>query len=303
MNDRIVTVFGGTGFLGRRVVRHLREHGFSVQIASRHPDRRHGLLPPGDPQLQSVKANIHDEQSVAEALSHAYGAVNAVSLYVEHGPETFHSVHVESAQRVATQARRAGVERLVHVSGIGSDAASPSLYIRKRGEGELAVRAAFADVTLIRPAVMFGPDDAFLTTILKLLGRFPIYPMFGHGLTKLQPAYVEDVAEAIVRALQRTDEHAITFECGGPRIYSYEELLRVIARKANLKPRLIPMPFAAWRTLAWFAEMLPSPPVTRNQVELMQVDNVSSPNMPGFAELGISPRALEEILQEILRKH
>ena len=160
MNDRIVTVFGGTGFLGSRVVRHLRKRGFSVRIASRHPDRGHRLFALDEPQLQSVAANIHDERSVADALAGAYGVVNAVSLYVEHGQETFHSVHVESAERVAAQAHRAGVERLAHVSGIGSDAASPSLYIRKRGEGELAVRAAFADATLIRPAVMFGPDDA-----------------------------------------------------------------------------------------------------------------------------------------------
>jgi uncharacterized protein YbjT (DUF2867 family) len=164
MNDRTVTVFGGTGFLGRRVVRHLRKHGFSVQIASRHPDRGHRLFGLG-PQLQSVAANIHDERSVADALAGAaYGVVNAVSLYVEHGPQTFHSVHVESAQRVAAQAHRAGDERLAHVSGIGADAASQSLYIRKRGEGELAVRAAFADALLIRPAVMFGPDDAFTET-------------------------------------------------------------------------------------------------------------------------------------------
>jgi uncharacterized protein YbjT (DUF2867 family) len=180
-NDRIVAVFGGTGFLGRRVVRHLRKREFSVRIVSRHPDRGHGLFGLDDPQLQSVEANIHDERSVADALAGAYGVVNAVSLYVEHGQETFHSVHVESAQRVAAQAHRAGVERLAHVSGIGADAASPSLYIRKRGEGELAVRAAFADALLIRPAVMFGPDDSFLTTILKLLGRLPIYPMFGRG--------------------------------------------------------------------------------------------------------------------------
>src|SRR5712691_2876228 len=211
-NERTVTVFGGTGFLGRRVVRHLREHGLSIRIASRRPSRGHELFGLDDPQLQSVEANIHDDRSVADALAGAYGVVNAVSLYVEHGQETFHSVHVESAQRVAAQARRAGVERLAHVSGIGSDAASPSLYIRKRGEGELAVRSAFADAALIRPAVMFGPDDAFLTTILKLLGRLPIYPMFGRGLTKLQPAYVEDVAEAIARALQdfagqQTDRH------------------------------------------------------------------------------------------------
>jgi uncharacterized protein YbjT (DUF2867 family) len=303
MNERTVTVFGGTGFLGRRVVRHLRKHGFSVRIASRHPGRDHRLFGLDDPQVQSVASNIHDERSVADALAGAYGVVNAVSLYVEHGQETYQSVHVVSAERVAAQARRAGVERLAHVSGIGSDAASTSLYIRKRGEGELAVRAAFTDALLIRPAVMFGPDNSFLTPILKLLQRLPIYPMFGRGLTRLQPAYVEDVAEAIARALQQTEGHATTFECGGPRVYAYEELLRAVAHEASLKPRLIPIPFPAWHALAWFAEMLPSPPITRNQVELMQVDNVSSPGVPGFGELGISPHSVEEILQEMLWDH
>src|ERR1700737_3124613 len=219
-NERTVAVFGGTGFLGRRVVRRIRKREFSVRIASRHPDRGHRLFGLDDPQLQSVEANIPDERSVADALAGAYGVVNAVSLYVEHGQETFHSVPVESAQRVAAQAHRAGVERLAHVSGIGADTASQSLYIRKRGEGELAVRTAFADALLIRPAVMFGPDDPFLTTVLKLLRRFPIYPMFGRGLTRLQPAYVEDVAEAIVRALQGTEMHAITLESGDRRASS-----------------------------------------------------------------------------------
>ena len=303
MNERTVAVFGGTGFLGRRVVRHLRKRGFSVRIATRHPDGGAGLFALDDPQLQSVEADINDGQSVARALAGAYAVVNAVSLYVEHGTETFHSLHVECAQRLATQACQAGVERLVHVSGIGADVASPSLYVRKRGEGELAVRAAFADALLIRPAVMFGPDNSFLTTIIALLERLPIYPMFGRGLTRLQPAYVEDVAEAITRALQRTEKHPITFECCGPRVYSYEELLRAVAHEASLKPKLIPIPFAAWHVLAWFAEMLSSPPITRNQVELMQIDNVASPEMPGFEELGITPLSIEEILPEMLWDH
>src|ERR1700686_4492069 len=149
-NGRTVTVFGGTGFLGRRIVRHLRYREFPVRIASRHPDRGHRLFGPDDPQLQFLEANIQDGRSVADALAGAYGVVNSGSLYVEHGQETFHSVHVESAQRVAVQAHRAGVERLAHVSGIGADAASTSLYIRKRGEGELAGRGAFADALLIR---------------------------------------------------------------------------------------------------------------------------------------------------------
>jgi uncharacterized protein YbjT (DUF2867 family) len=185
--------------------------------------------------------------------------------------------------------------------GIGADTGSQSLYIRKRGEGELTVRSAFSDAVLIRPAVMFGPDDAFLTTIHKLLRRLPAYPMFGRGLTRLQPACVEDVAEAIARALQRTERHPTTFECGGPRVYTYKQLLRTVAREAGLRRTLIPVPFAAWHTLTWVAELLPSPPVTRNQVELMQVDTVSSPEVPGFGELGISPRSVEDMLRELLQ--
>jgi uncharacterized protein YbjT (DUF2867 family) len=302
-NNRLVTVFGGTGFLGRRVVRHLlRAAEFSVRIASRHPERGRQLLGYDDPRLQSVEVDLRDEGSIADALDGAYGAINAVSLYVEHGQETFHSVHVESARRLAAQAHRAGVKRLIHVSGIGSDAASPSLYIRKRGEGELAVRAVFPEATLVRPAVMFGPDDAFLTTILKLLRQYRIYPMFGRGLTRLQPAYVDDMAEAITRALLRTETNAITYECGGPRIYTYEEFLRAVAHEAGRRPMLIPVPFAAWHVAGWISEMFPRPPITRNQVELMQIDNVASVGTPGFAELGIPPQSVEEIIQTMLRQ-
>src|SRR5258708_19036101 len=164
-NGRTVTVFGGTGFLGSRIVRHLRYREFPVRIASRHPDRAHSQCGPDDRQLQFLEANIQDERSVADALAGAYCVVNAVSLYVEHGPETFHSVHVESAQRVAAQAHRAGVERLVHGSGIGAHAASPSPYIRKRREGELAGRAPVPDALFVRPALMFGPDHTSPTTL------------------------------------------------------------------------------------------------------------------------------------------
>jgi nucleoside-diphosphate-sugar epimerase len=172
MTAGLVAVFGGTGFLGRRIVRHLRSREYTVRIASRHPERRQRLFGTDDPHIQSVKANVRDERSVTDAIAGAHTVVNAVSLYVEHGDETFHSIHVEAAQRVAVQAQRAGIKHLLHVSGIGSDPRSRSLYIRKRGEGELAVVGAFANAIIIRPAVMFGPDDAFLTTILNLLRRF-----------------------------------------------------------------------------------------------------------------------------------
>src|SRR4051812_3720857 len=162
-------------------------------------------MPVGFVNMCTVAADVHDEAAVAAALAGAFGAVNAVSLYVEHGRESFDAVHVEGAARLARHAREAGVERLVHVSGIGADPGSAAPYIRARGRGELAVTEAFGAATLIRPAVMFGPDDAFLTRLVKLVWTLPVYPMFGRGQTRLQPVYVDDVAEAIARVLDRPD--------------------------------------------------------------------------------------------------
>jgi len=228
--------------------------------------------------------------------------VNAVSLYLERGTGTFYAVHVEAAERLARQAQRAGVERLVHVSGIGADATSGSLYIRSRGEGELAVQAAFANAIIIRPAVMFGRDDAFLNTLVKLLKRLPAYPMFGRGLTRLQPVYVGDVAEAIARGLQPTAANSVTYELGGPRVYTYEELLKAVADRLGKGPILLSVPFPIWHSLARIAEMLPGPPLSRNQVELMEVDTVASAGMPGFDALGIAPQPIEHALEQILAR-
>jgi uncharacterized protein YbjT (DUF2867 family) len=294
---RVVTVIGGTGFLGRRIVGHLRAKGFTVRVASRYPKPQKG----DDPQLLSVATDIHDPSSIDTAIAGAFGVVNAVSLYVERGKETFHAVHVAAAERLANVARKAGVERLVQISGIGADAKSASPYIRARGQGEEAVRAAFPQASIVRPAVMFGQDDVFLNTLIKLLRSLPVYPMFGRGETRLQPADVEDVGEAVARLLQRTEPGGVTVECGGPRIYSYEELLRTIARGANVRSILMPMPFAIWHALGWAGELVPGAPVTRNQVELMEVDTVVSPGMLGFIDLGIDPRPMEEELERMLR--
>jgi uncharacterized protein YbjT (DUF2867 family) len=186
-------------------------------------------------------------------------------------------------------------------AGSGSRS-SRSSYIRSRGQGELAVRTAYPGAILIRPAVMFGPDDAFLTVILKLLQRLPAYPIFGNGTTKLQPAHVDDVAEAVARIVQRTERDPITLECGGPQVYTYRDLVRTVAREANLKPRLIPVPFGVWFALARAAALLPSPAITRNQVELMRVDTVASPDLPGLRDLGIAPQQLEETVRLALQR-
>ena len=291
-----VTVFGGTGFLGRRIVHQLRESGVTVRVASRHPGQTDG------DDVKQIAANAHDERSIEAAIAGADGVVNAISLYVERGRETFHSVHVEAATRIASIARRVRVKRLVHISGIGADAASPSPYIRSRGEGEAAAQTAFPGAVIIRPAVMFAPDDGFLTTILRLLRIPPAYPIFGDGRTRLQPAYADDVAAAITRVLRQSKKPFPICELAGPRVYSYEELVRTIARTAGLRPVLMRTPFAFWDAVAGLAEFLPHPPLTRNQVKLMQIDTTASDKLPGFRELGISPRSLEDELEAMLRQ-
>lgn len=292
MAQPLVTVFGGTGFLGRRVVRHLAEQGFAVRVASRHPGR--DPPPAGDGTVEPARADVADERSVAAAVAGAQAVVNAVSLYVEHGAATFRAVHVEAAARVAREAQRAGVATLVHLSGIGADPASRSPYIRSRGEGEREVRAAFPAAILIRPAAMVGPDDAFLAPLARMLRQAPVFPLFGSGRTRLQPAYVEDVAAAIVRAM--AGQGGTTYELGGGAVYSYRELIELVARHVGRRPLLLPVPFPAWHALALVAEQLPRPPIARNQVELMEHDNVADPDIPGFSALEMTPLSVGQVL-------
>jgi uncharacterized protein YbjT (DUF2867 family) len=292
-----VTVFGGTGFIGNRVARHLRASGIQVRIVSRQrvPNEEIGVEP--------IVADAHDEHAVEAALAGADGVVNAISLYVEHGNDTFHSVHVELARKLAAAAKRTGLNRFVHISGIGADTASPSPYIRSRGEGEIAVQAAFPGAVIIRPAVAFAPDDRFLSTILQLLRFLPAYPMFGDGRTRLQPVYADDVAAAVAQILSQRQKPYPIYELAGPRIYSYEELLRTVARIAGLRTVLVRSPFALWDALAGVAEMLPRSPLTRNQIELMRIDTTATGSLPGFSALWISPRSLEVEVETILGKN
>ena len=251
------------------------------------------------PKIQAIRADVRNPIAVEAALVNAWGVVNAVSLYVEHGNDTFHAIHVNAARTIAQSAREAGAERLIQVSGIGADTASPSLYVRKRGEGEHAVQSAFPGAVIVRPAVMFGTDGGFVTTVLDLMRKLPAYPMFGRGQTRLQPVAADDVADAITRILARPEREPTHYEFGGPDVFTYEDFLRTVAREAGLRPLLVPFPFGAWHLLARFAEILPRPPVTRNQVELMEVDTVTSPSMPGLRELGITPKPVTDTVRDL----
>src|SRR5215207_3099636 len=296
---RLVTVFGATGFLGRRIVQHFLHDGFAVRAASRHPERTASIFEPNAVALMPVRVDVQNEAEVTAAVTGAYAVVNCVSLYVEHGRHTFDAVHVEAAARLSRLAREAGVEGLVHISGIGADPNSPSPYISARGKGEKVVQAAFPNAILIRPAVMFGPDDSFLTTLVKLVRMLPVYPMFGTGETKMQPVYVEDIAEAVTRLVANTGESQPCYELGGPQIFTYEELLRTVARHVGARTRFMPMPFFVWKTLASVSEHLPGAPLTRHQIALMQHDNVASPNLPGLPQLSITATAIAAVLPKI----
>lgn len=291
---RTVVVFGGTGFLGRRVVRHLRDHGFAVRVAARHPERMKALFP-DDSRLVAVQADIQDEAAVAPVLTGAWGVVNAVSLYAEKGGRTFHGVHVEAAARLAAAARRAGVARLVQLSGIGADPHARSAYVRSRGEGEAAVTAAFPAAIVIRPSAMFAAQDGFTASIAGMMHKTSVFPLFGTGATRLQLVFVDDVAEAIARILA-APAPAPLYEFGGPEALTYKALLQTIARHRGRRPLLLPVPFALWRLLAGIAEWLPNPPLTEGMVALVRRDNVASADLPGLEALGIAPRSLEAVL-------
>ena len=251
--------------------------------ASRHPPEV------GDtPGVEALRVDANEDASVAAAVRGAWAVVNAVSLYIERGANTFRSVHVVAAERVAAMARRLGVERILHVSGIGADPHSASPYIRSRGAGEMAVRRAFPSATVVRPAVMFGPGDAFVTTLSAMLRRTPVFPLFGRGETRLQPVHVEDVAEGIVRALQASPTEP-AYEFAGPSVYAYADLLTTLAKAVGRRPVFFPVPFPLWYGLGIAAEFLPAPPITRNQIELMQIDTSRRPMLPGSLSWGSRP--------------
>ena len=296
-----VTVFGGSGFLGRQIVRRLADEGAAVRVAVRHPERATfltGTAAAGE--ITAVYADVWDEASVGPAVAGAEAVVNTVGHYVERGRASFAAIHGQGAMQVARAAAQAGVRRLVHISGIGADPASASPYVRARGIGERLVREAFPEATILRPSVLFGPEDAFLNRLAGLARVMPALPLFGSGATKLQPVYVRDVAEAVARALATPAAQGRVYELGGPRIYTYEELVRLVLAQIGRKRLLVPIPFVIWELLAALVAPLPRRPVSRDQVILMKRDNVVGTSALTFAELGIAPTPLEEVLPTYL---
>lgn len=306
IKGRLITVFGGSGFIGRNLVRGLAAKGARIRVAVRHPNEALFLKPLGDVgQIQTVQANLRHPDSVAAAVRDADAVINLVGILFERGKQKFADVQAEGAATVAKAAAKAGASRLIHISAIGADMDSPSRYARSKAEGEAGVRAAFLDATVLRPSIVFGPDDDFFNRFAGLAKISPVLPLIG-AETRFQPVYVGDVADAIVAALGDEDTRAKTYELGGPRVYTFRELMELTLREIGAKRALVPVPFGLAKIKAAFLQCLPNPPLTVDQVRLLQSDNVVAADGLKLADLGITPTPAEAILPRYLyrfRKH
>ena len=298
---RRITVFGAGGFIGRHVVRRLAPLGWVVRAAQRDAVDAATLRPLGDVgQIVPMRCDLADEAAVAEAVGGSQAVINLVGVLFERGRQRFDAIHAEAAGRVARVAREAGVKHLVHISAIGADADSPSAYARSKAAGEFGVRRWFPDATILRPSIVFGPEDGFFNRFAAMARILPALPLIGGGRTKFQPVYVGDVAEAIVRALARPEAIGKVFELGGPRVASFRELMELMLAEIGRPRALIPLPFWLASLQGSVLGLLPVPPLTRDQVELLKRDNVVAPDALALRDLGIEPTAMEAILPTYL---
>jgi uncharacterized protein YbjT (DUF2867 family) len=310
MTRDIVTVIGGSGFIGRYVVRLLARQKHRIRVAVRHPNEALFLKPMGDVgQIQLLPTNISNATSVARAVDGADAVVNLVGILQPSGHQDFGSVHVTGAESVAKAAAAAGVRRLVQLSAIGADRHAESDYARTKGEGEIAVRAAFPAATIMRPSIVFGAEDEFFNRFARLacIPLLPL-PLIGGGKTRFQPVYVGDVAEAIARAATQDAFAGQTFELGGPKIFSFRQILELVLAEIRRDKMMLPVPFFAAKLLAGFSQAVfaVSPwdaPLTVDQVELLKHDNVVAGDARTLRDLGIEPTPADAVVGGYLERY
>ena len=302
--ETLVTVFGGSGFLGRHAVRALANRGYRIRVAVRRPELCGFLQPMGRVgQVNTVQANLRYPQSIAVAMRDADIAVNLVGILFQRGAQRFDAVQAAGAEAVALAAKSAGT-RLVHVSAIGADANSPSHYARSKAEGERRVLAAQPAAAIIRPSIVFGPEDDFFNRFAALARIAPALPLVGGGHTRFQPVFVGDVAEAIAKAVDGETKSGTVYELGGPEVRTFRELMEFVLATIGRRRLLVPVPFGVMKFQAAFAQFLPKPPITPDQVELLKNDNVVSPEARSegrtLEALGIIPETISAIVPSYL---
>jgi NADH dehydrogenase len=300
MRGELVVVFGGSGFIGKQVVKALAKRGARVRAPVRRPHQAQELRLMGDVgQIHLFQANVRYPESVKEALEGASACVNLVGILYEKGPQTFDSVQAQGAAAVAAGCAAHGIERLVHVSAIGANAASKSAYARAKAEAEAAVRQAVPSATILRPSIVFGPEDQFFNRFAEMARFAPALPLIGGGKTRFQPVHVQDVAEAVVAALGNPAARGRTYELGGPSVYSFKELLAFTLATIQRKRGLAPLPFVLAQPMGAVLDALfklypfAGPPLTADQVRLLKTDNVvgasGEKDVGTLADLGVGP--------------
>jgi len=303
----LVTVFGGTGFVGRQVVRSLAKQGWRVRVAARNVGRGYRLRMLGDVgQIEVVQANIRNLASIERALDGAEACVNLVGVLYESGRQGFQAIHGMGAKTVAEAAARQGIVRFVQMSAIGADPEGASKYARTKALGEQAVRDAIPAAVIIRPSIVFGPEDAFFNKFAAMANFSPALPLIGGGATRFQPVFVGDVAAAVAGALSDPDSAGRTYELGGPGVYSFKDLLGFITREIG-KPRiLLPLPWWVSKLIGQAGDLqsiLLPPLLTSDQVESLRTDNVVAPGALGLADLGVAPTSMEAIVPAYLYRY
>jgi uncharacterized protein YbjT (DUF2867 family) len=298
--DKIVTVIGGSGFIGRHVVRSLAKRGYRVRVACRRPDLAVDVLPYGVPgQIAPVQANLRFPDSVAAVCAGSYAVINLPGLLFESGAQNFNAVHAQGAAVAARAAREAGAGVFIQMSAIGADAASPAAYGRTKAEGERLARANFAGAAVLRPSIVFGPEDGFFNKFAEMARFSPALPLVG-AESKFQPVYVGDVADAIATLVDRGVADGKTYELGGPEVASFRDLLNFVLEVTYRKRLLVPLPFPVARMMGALTGWLPKPPITMDQVALLERDNTVSPaaatEKRDLAGLGITARSFRQIV-------
>ena len=299
----VATVFGGSGFLGRYVVQRLAAAGYITRVAVRDPESAMFLRPMGRVgQIVPMFASLGQDGTVAQAVDGAELVVNLVGILAERRPGDFHRIQAEGAGRIAAKAAAAGVARMVHVSAIGADADSPSLYAQTKAAGEAAVHAAMPAAAIMRPSLVFGAEDKFFNRFAALAQLSPIMPVIA-GDTRMQPVYVGDVADAVMAGLTGLDTAGRTYELGGPAVWTFREILAYILKETRRRRPLVEIPMGLARLQAAIAEKLPTKPFTRDQLLLLSRDNVVTPGMPGLPELGVAATPIELVVPEYLGRY
>lgn len=302
-DSKTATIFGGAGFIGRYIVRDLARRGWRVRVVGRDPNRALFLKTAGVVgQVVPMFGNVRDDDSVARAVAGADVVVNLVGLLYESGKNTFEAVHAAGAARIAKAAAAAGAERMVQISAIGASAESDSQYARTKAAAERAVLAAFPDATILRPSIVFGPEDGFFNLFASLAVNSPVLPLMGGGHTRFQPVYVGDVADAVMACLDDPGTKGQTFELGGPQVLTFKELMDLTLQYSRRKRWLLPIPWSIAGIQAALLGLLPKPLLTPDQLKQLKVDNVVSPKAKTLADLGIDPTALEVILPGYLNR-